>query len=131
MTNAGQPTFLNTYYNFRHSGHFYLKSTIESLEFVEAIKSGLPWRVVDNDRWIMGLKIQKKIILSLKTLCKTYEELKVHIRVPWEYRDIVDQTRTFAISWSKVSIFKRAWDNLNMELHLWYFEDKISRDEVC
>ena len=34
---------------------------MESLEFVDAIKSGFPWRVVDKDRWIIGLEFNETI----------------------------------------------------------------------
>ena len=50
----------------------YLKSTMESSEFVEAIKSGFPWSVVERERCIMGLKMKELYQNSIeKTLRAT------------------------------------------------------------
>ena len=39
----------------------YLRSTMESFEFVEAIKSGFPWSVVESERWMIGLEIKAQL----------------------------------------------------------------------
>ena len=52
----------------------YLRSTMESFEFVEAIKSGFPWSVVESERWIIGLEIKPQ--LCKNSIAKTLKAAK-------------------------------------------------------